>query len=210
MVKLTSTKAYKVVKYLLENSQTSQLQISRETGVAYGWTNTVINFLHDLGIVSKSWRQCKLEDPVRLLEVIALERPLSRLASCFFRLEATSVSEGEEQLRKACEDKNVKYGLTVFSGLKRFYEYYIAFPQIHAYVSNEEVKEYVPQGEGPITLYLLSPDHPDILNETRMVNDFFVCGPAQIAIDLFCSGVGRDAAIKLAELMKNGRIRSSG
>jgi len=210
MVKLTSTKAYKVIKYLLENNQTNQFQISRETGVAYGWTNTVINFLHDLGIVSKSWRQCKLEDPVRMLEVLALERPLNRRVISFFQLEAISVSEGEEQLKKVCKDNGVKYGLTVFSGLKRFYEYYITFPQIHAYVSNEGVKEYMPQGEGPITLYLLSPDHPDILNETIIVDDFSVCSLAQIAIDLFCSGVGRDAAVKLAELMKSGRIRSSG
>jgi len=29
--------------------------------------------------------------------------------------------------------------LTVFSGLRRFYEYHIAFPEVHVYVSDEKV-----------------------------------------------------------------------
>ena len=200
-MKLTSKRAFKVVKYLLENPETNQSSISKDAGVAYSWVNEVINFLYDVGIVSKGWRRCKLEDAVRLLEMIAFERPLNRLIRSAFRLETASIVEGERSLKEACEMRGIKYALTVFSGLRRFYEYYITYPSIHAYASSENVENSIPHGEGPITLFLLSPDHSDILEEAKMINGSFVCSPTQIAIDLFCSGVGRDAAVKLIEMI---------
>lgn len=206
IMKLTSPKAYKVVKYLLGHKKTNQLEISRETGVAYGWTNDVINFLCDRAIVSKGWRRCELEDPLQLLEVIALERPLKKLVKSSFRLEVLSVAEGEELLRRSCEERGVRYGLTVFSGLRRFYEYYITFPEIHAYVSAEGMENYILHGRGPITLSLLCPDQEGILEETRDLEGFSVCSTVQVVIDLFCSGVGRDAAIKLLEVMYSGKL----
>lgn len=203
-MKLTSKKTFRVVKYLLKNYQTNQLAVSQETGVAYGRVNEVVNFLFDLGIVSKGWRRCTLEDPVRLLEAIALERPLNRTVRSCFRLEATSVREGEEVLRRASQRGGARYALTVFSGLRRLYEYHITYPSIHSYVSDVGLEREVPHGEGPITLFLLSPDHPDILKTVREIDGFSVCDPTQVAIDLFCSGVGRDAAIKFLEVVRRG------
>jgi hypothetical protein len=205
-MKLTSPKAYEVIKYLLRHKRANQLAISRETEVAYGWTNEIINFLYERGVISKAWRQCELADASQLLEIIALERPLTRLVKVSFRLEALSVREGEELLRRICEEHKVRYGLTVFSGLKMFYEYYITFPEIHTYVSDLDVKANIPRGRGPITLNLLHPDHLSILKETRQIEGFSVCSPIQVVIDLFCSGFGRDAAVKLLELIHSGKL----
>ena len=205
-MKLTSPKAYAVIKYLLRHKKVNQLKISSETGVAYGWTNEVINFLYDRGVVSKGWRQCELIDAAQLLEIIALERPLNSIVRASFRLETLSVEEGEKLLNRICKEQSVKFALTVFSGLKRFYEYYIAFPEIHAYVSDENVKTAIPHGRGPITLNLLYPDHPSILEDIKEMEGFWVCSPIQVVIDLFCSGSGRDAAIKLLELLHNGKL----
>ncbi len=205
-MKLTTPKAYKVTKYLLGHKETNQLEISRETGVAYGWTNEVVNFLYERGIVSKGWRHCELEDPLQLLEIIALERPLNRLVKSSFRLEVLSVAEGEGLFRKVCSEHNVDYGLTVFSGLKRYYEYYITFPEVHAYVSDEQMGSYIMHGRGPITLSLLIPDQTSILEETENREGFSVCSPVQVVVDLFCSGAGRDAAIKLLDVIRNGKV----
>lgn len=205
-MKLTSSKSYEVMKYLLAHKETNQLEISRETGVSYGWTNEVVNFLYDRGIVSKGWRRCELEDPIQLLEIIAIERPLSGLVKSSFRLEASSIAEGEELLRRACNEHGVGYGFTVYSGLKRFYEYYITFPEVHVYVSDEKMEDYVVHGRGPITLSLLVPDQVSILKETVTVEGFSVCSPVQVAIDLFCSGSGRDAAIKFLEVLRDGEV----
>jgi hypothetical protein len=205
-MKLTSPKAYEVVKHLLVQKETNQSAISRETGVAYGWTNEVVNFLYDRGIVSKGWRRCELEDPLQLLEVLALERPLNRLVKSSFRLEALSVTEGEELLKQVCEEQGLRFGLTVFSGLRRYYEYYITFPEIHAYVSDASVVSLISHGRGPITLSLLHPDQGSILQETRNVEGFSVCSPVQVVVDLFCSGAGRDAAIKFLEVIRDGKV----
>jgi len=102
-MKLTSPKAYEIVKYLLKHKETNQLDISRKTGVAYGWTNDVINFLYDRGIVSKHWRRCDLDEPLQLLESIAFERPLSKLVRSSFQLEVPSIADGEKLLKRACE-----------------------------------------------------------------------------------------------------------
>lgn len=205
-MKLTSPKAYEIVKYLLKHKETNQFYISRKTGVSYGRTNEVINFLYDRGIVSKYWRRCELDEPLQLLEFIALERPLDKLARSSFQLEVSSIADGEELLKRACEKTNATYGLTVFSGLRRFYEYYITFAEIHAYVSAEEVKNLISSGKGPITLKLLTPDQQSILKETIRVEGFSVCSPIQVVIDLFCSNIGRDAAVKLLELIHNGKL----
>jgi hypothetical protein len=205
-MKLTSPKAYEIVKFLLRHKKAKQLDISRNTKVALGWTNDVINFLYDRGIVSKSRGQYELEDPVQLLEAIAFERPISKLVESSFRLEVLSIAKGEELLKKVCEERETEYGLTVFSGLKRFFEYYIAFPEIHAYVSSEQIKNYISPGQGPITLSLLHLDKPNILNETTRIEGFSVCSPVQVAIDLFCSGVGRDAAIKFLERIHSDKL----
>lgn len=205
-MKLTSPKAYEIVKYLLKHKETNQFSISRKTGVSYGWTNDVINFLYDRGIVSKYWRRCELDEPLQLLEFLALERPLDKLVMSSFQLEVSSIADGEALLKRACEATNATYGLTVFSGLRRFYEYYITFAEIHAYVSAEEVKNLIPSGKGPLTLKLLTPDQQSILKETISVEGFSVCSPIQVVIDLFCSNIGRDAAVKLLELIHNGKL----
>ena len=93
-MKLTSPKAYKVIKYLLTNKRTNNLEISRETGVAYSWTNEILNFLYDRHIVSKGWRTFELKDQFKLLEAVALERPINKLVTASFRLETSSVIEG--------------------------------------------------------------------------------------------------------------------
>jgi hypothetical protein len=166
----------------------------------------VINFLYDRGIVSKHWRRCELDEPLQLLESIAFERPLNKLITSSSQLEVSSIADGEKLLKRACEATKAKYGLTVFSGLKRFYEYYITFAEIHAYVSTEEVKNHITSGRGPITLKLLIPEHQSILKETKRIEGFSVCSPIQVVIDLFCSNIGRDAAVKFLELIHNGKL----
>jgi len=205
-MKLTSPKAYKVIKYLLTNKRTNNLEISRETGVAYSWTNEILNFLYDRHIVSKGWRTFELKDQFKLLEAVALERPINKLVTASFRLETSSVIEGEAILKRICEKWGVKYGFTVFSGLRRFYEYYISFPEIHVYVSDKKIEKNIPHGLGPITVSLLQPDQKSILDETKKINGFSVCSPIQVAIDLFCSNIGRDGAIKFLEVIPDVRF----
>lgn len=206
-MKLTSKKSFKVVKYLLQYPENSQFDLSKKTGVSLGYVNEIVNFLYDLDIVSKEPRKCMLKDPVRLLEKISFERPFNRFVATSFRLATTSIKKGEEILKNACINNKINYSFTVFSGLKRFYEYHITFPSIHAYVSKIKIEEAIEHGEGPITLFLLTPDRADILKEAKRIEGFFICTKPQIIVDLFTSGVGKDAAIKFLEVVQHGRSR---
>lgn len=187
---------------MLEHPRTNILEISRATDVSYGWSNEVVNFLKSTGIVSVSWRKCELVDAIRLLEILAFQRPFSKLTACSFNLETLSIAEGEDLLREYCLREHLRYGLTVFSGLKRFMEYYITYPTIHAYVEDIRISDQIPEGNGPISINLLPTDHPNILDNSIEVKGFSVCSRAQVIIDLFSSGLGRDAAIKLVEMVK--------
>ncbi len=81
-------------------------------------------------------------------------------------------------------------------------EYYITYPTIHAYIEDIRVLDRVPAGNGPITVNLLLADRSSILDGCIEVEGFFVCSRGQVIIDLFSSGLGRDAAIKLVEMVK--------
>jgi len=208
-MKLTSKKSYKVIGHLLEHPETSQLELSNETEVALGHVNKIINYLYDLNMVSKKSRSCILKDPVRLLEKISFERPLKRLEAATFRLPTTSIAETEEILDKTCERNNIDYALTSFSGLRRYYEYHISYPSIHAYVSDPEIESKMEHGEGVIPVTLLEPDRLEILAESREIDGLKACGRVQIVVDLFSSGYGRDAAMKFLEVIQLGANESS-
>jgi len=162
----------------------------------------VVNFLKDAGIVSVGWRSCELIDAIHLLEVLAFQRPFDKVIVRSFNLEVLSIADGEDLIRESCKRNRMRYGLTMFSGLRRFMEYYITYPTIHAYVEDIGVSDKMPKGNGPVSINLLSADHKDILDSSVEVEDYSVCSKAQVIIDLFSSGFGRDAAIKLVETMR--------
>ena len=208
-MRLTSKKSYKVIKHILEHPETSQLELSKETEVALGHVNKIINYLYDLNMVSKRPRSCILKDPVRLLEKIGFERPLKRLEAATFRLPTTSIAETEEIIDKTFDMNSIDYALTSFSGLRRYYEYHISYPSIHAYVSDPEIVRKIERGEGAIPVTLLEPDRPDILAEAREIDGLRACDRVQIVIDLFSNGYGRDAAMKFLEVIQHGAEQNS-
>jgi len=209
-MKLTSKKSYRVIAYLLKNPEISQLGLSKETGVALGHVNKIINYLHDLNMVSKKSRSCILTDPVRLLEKIGFERPLRRLEAITLRIPTTSIVESEKILNNTCNKNNVDYALTSFSGLRRYYEYHISYPSIHAYVSDPEIEMKIEHGEGAIPITLLRPDRPEIFVNSHEIDGLRACDRIQIVVDLFSSGYGRDAAMKFLEVIQHGTEEHTG
>lgn len=209
-MKLTSKKSYRVIEHLLEHPETSQLELSNETEVALGHVNKIINYLYDLNIVSKKPRGCILKDPLRLLEKISFERPLKRLETATLRLPTTSIAETEEILDETCDENGVGYALTSFSGLRRYYEYHISYPSVHAYVSDPRIEGKMQHGEGAVPVTLLNPDRPEILAESREIDGLRACDRIQIVVDLFSGGYGRDAAMKFLEVIQHGAEENPG
>jgi len=169
-----------------------------------GWINKVVNSLYEAGIARKGkWRRIELEDPYALLDLLSWQRPLQRLLKATIQSELTNITSAEKELQKVCLEAHLDYALTAFSGLSRYLAYYITFPTIHIYTNKpKQLNQLLPKGRGPITIEILSPDHPDILKNARNINNFSIADRIQVVIDLFCIGTaGRDAATKLYEMI---------
>jgi hypothetical protein len=200
-LKLTSTKAYKVVQYVLVNTEFTQREVTRKTSVGLGHVNEVINYMVSIGVVGRSEKGYVLRDPVRLLEKISFDRPLNSVEVSRFRLPTTTIDETEKMVATRLSASGTGYAFTVFSGLRRYFEYHISYPMVHLYVGDDSALEHLELGEGPVQVVALRPDIEGILEDSIEVGKVKVCSREQVIIDLFSSSVGRDAAIKFLEVI---------
>jgi biotin operon repressor len=199
MYRLTSRQTYKIISYFLAHPRSSQIEISRKTGTSRNLVNHVVNALKGPGIASqKAKGHLELSDPLRLLEVLSIERPLSGLVVKEVRTEESEVPKVERLVRNEATHIGL-YALTAFSGLARHMEYYITYPTVYVYSEKPiQLADQIRAGRGDVTVQILRPDSESILQNARRMKDAMVVEPVQIVIDLFClSGPGRDGAMKL-------------
>jgi len=193
---LKSVKSYRVVKYLLSKRVTSQTEISQNTNVAIGYVNEVLHYLSDLDIVKISYGETKLLDYSKLLDKISMDRSFKKIIKETIRLPTSTIIDTENTLKSFCQNNKINYAFTGFSGLRHYYEYHISYPIVHIYIHNTNEVLGFEKGEGVIPVVLLKTDRPDILSDSKNVNNVSVCDKMQTIIDLYSSGIGRDAAIK--------------
>ena len=192
-----------VVKYILINKIINQKEISKKGNLSTAYINNIIRYLKNLDIVIKKSQFYYLNDPFKLLQLISYERPFNGIKKTEIRLETDNIIDSENVVKKICDNNKVKYSFTMFSGLKRYYEYHINYPIVHSYIEHMDIINKFPKGEGPIPIVFLEPDHKFILNDVESINNFIICDKAQILIDLFSSGIGKDSAYKFLNAMKN-------
>lgn len=199
MGRLSSPQTYKVVEYLLAHPSTSQAEISVKTGASRNLVNHVVKQLELPGLVEQKGRlNLRLVDPLRLLEDMSIQRPLSSLLVESVRTEESQVSEAEKMVRSAAAHTGA-YALTTFAALSKYTEYYIGYPTIHVYCERPaQVVNKLTPGRGDVAVQVLRPDFGIILGNTRRLKGFSVVEPVQVAVDLFgLGGPGRDGAMKL-------------
>lgn len=184
----------------------NQREIKRETNVSLGRINEICANLSEINILKKSGQFYILQDPIELLQAIAFERSLNKLVYESMRLPYNTISDCENYLTKVLDFKNIRYAYTCFSGLKFYYEYHISYPLIHLYVDieNLEFLNDLESGQGPIPIIFLKVDNNDILEHRNMIKDKYVCDKTQVIIDLFSSGIGKEAAYQFLKVIRNG------
>ena len=196
-MKLAATQTFKTVSYLLAHPNTSQVEISRKVGASRDLVNYVVRDLQTLGIVRQQSRgHLELRDPLRLLDALSIQRPLSRLVIEEIRTEQSEISRAEKMVKSAARGD---YALTCFSALSKYIEYYITYPTVHVYSgSPDELQKALIRGRGDVVVQVLRPDSELIFKNARKLRDLKVVEPIQAVIDLFClGGPGRDGAVKL-------------
>ncbi len=211
----TDRSADKVINYLLANPHTSQVEISRITGTSRDLVNHVIQALEAPGIVAQEAREhLELKEPLRLLEALSIERPLSKLVTSEIRTEESEVSKVERTVRSWSVHSQSAgwYAFTCFSALSKYIEYYINYPSIHIYSSRpEELFKRLARGRGDVVIHVLRSDSELIFRNTRLVKDLSIVDPIQVVIDLFClGGAGRDGAMKLYQSVTESNVQKRG
>jgi hypothetical protein len=172
--------------------------------VSRNLVNYVVGELEAPGVLAqKSKGHLELVDPLRLLEVLSLERPLSMLVESEVRTEESAPAKVERMVRNAGVHGKAAYALTAFSALTKFTEYYVSYPTVHVYSDKPlELAALITKGRGDVALQILRTDSELILEEIEQRGEFAVVKPVQVVIDLFClGGPGRDGAMKLYEQM---------
>lgn len=204
-MKFTKGQSLKVVKNILLNNKINQRKIERETNVSLGRINEICAGLSEMNILKKRGLYYYMSDPFELLQVINYERPLNKLEIGTIKLPYNTIKECESYLSKTLDENNVKYAYTGFSGLKTYYEYHISYPLIHLYLDNEDFINKIEIGQGPIPVIFLKIDNEDVINQSKEVDGKKVCDKIQVAIDLFSSGLGKDAAYHFMKVIRNER-----
>jgi DNA-binding Lrp family transcriptional regulator len=198
MIRLSSAQTFKVVTYIMSHPRTSQVEVAKETGASRNLVNHVVSKLVAPGILAQRGKlDLRLEDPLRLLETMSVQRPLSSLIVKEVRTEESEVSRVEKLIREVAGAKG--YALTCFSALSKRTSYYITYPTVHVYSRKPaELSDGLAPGRGDVTVQILKPDSETILDNAGRSRGFTVVEPVQVVIDLFClGGPGRDGAMKL-------------
>jgi len=204
-MKIASEKSMLVINHILKHRIINQYKVSKDTEVSRSYVNAIIKNLRIQNIVTKKSQFYYLNDPFKLLQMISFSRPFNALKTYEFRLPVETIKNSEQIIQQHSLTNNIKYAFTMFSGLKRYYEYHISYPTIHTYVDNIEEFEKIEKGEGPIPIVLIQPDFNYILQNRKKIDDEYVCDEIQVIIDLFSSGIGRDAAYKYLKVILNER-----
>lgn len=202
-MKISSEKSMRVVNHIMKNRIINQYEVSKKTKVSRSYVNYILMSLRALNIVTRKSQFYYLNDPFKLLQMIGFERPFNQLKKYEFRLPTDTIQSSEQIIKKYSEANKIKYAFTMFSGLKRYYEYHISYPIIHAYVDDINKYDTIQKGEGPIPVVLIQPDYYYILDNRKKIDNYYVCDDMQIIIDLFSSGIGRDAAYKYLNVINN-------
>lgn len=202
MVRLTAPQTYRVVSYLLAHPHTSQIEISKKLNVSRDLASHVTKELEYPGIAEqKSRGHLELKDPLRLLEALSVERPLSKLLIGTVRTEESEVRNVEGMIAKQSSPRS--YAFTAFSALTKYLEYYITYPAVHVYsTAPNELMNRISPGNGDVTVNVFKSDSKVIFDNARTIGEVRVVEPVQAVIDMFgLGGPGRDGAMKLYQMI---------
>lgn len=173
-MKVTSKRAYLVVKAVLEKGKFTQYAIGKETNVAFSGVNRVVNWLVSLGYVAKRKGYYELVAPAPVFSLFPLNRRLKPFASF-------EIGPDRKQALELIKGKTALCLTTALS----FYDDYFRDPSLHAYLNDEnllgELKR-LPRGFTRVALYREDLSADDFIEK----NGFRVSDQTRTVIDLFC------------------------
>ncbi|MEI7434747.1 MAG: hypothetical protein WCJ93_10885 [Methanomicrobiales archaeon] len=204
-VKLTSSKSWQVIAYLLKTNETSIRQLAIGSGVSYGWTHATVKSLSEKGIVSDKSGYVKISDINKLLNGVAWERPFERLFSSEIRIAAESPIALAQEICFVSETEQIPCAFTSFTAGEIYTGYSARHDSVYLYLEKKNTRRLegmFETAENGVAVRIYSPDR-DVFKDRRTFSTpgVWLVSPAQALLD--CAGLGyggHDLTLKLVEL----------
>lgn len=196
---LYSPKAARVLRVLLDDPKKPwRLQaLAEEAKVSLGQIANVKSLLEDREWLKSSDAGLLLNDPNSLLSEWSENLNIKKnIPGNYYTLK--SIFEIEAALAKACEDEEIAYALTGFSGAAR-YAPSVRYQRAMAYVSRDvkKIAEILALKEvtSGANVTLFTPYDEGVLYGTRLIDGIYIASPVQVYLDLRgVKGRGDEAA----------------
>ncbi len=203
---ITSEKAWKIVCTILADKPLNILALSRQTGISYGWTNTIIHKLENSEIIRREYG-LMIKDVDRLLNVVSWERPLEgfhiETINTGFKTATDCMNEVALNLNK----RGVDYAFTAHSSALYYGSSIVRDDFAYIYIPDASersfLRTYSVDKTSGSALKIYVPDR-DVIKSSKIFNGIRVVDYCQNLLDL--AGLGIDGRTSAKDLVnKIGR-----
>lgn len=192
-IKLTSRRSWDVTYYLIKHGPASIYQVSKVTGVSYGWAHTVITSLLDLGVASKEFDLVKIIDLNKLFNGAAWERSFERMKISEVWVDYETAYSAAKEISRNLKAFNVKFAFNGPTAGGLYTGRVIRHDTVYLYLEKEQVGSFKDTfsttAQKGIKVNIYAPDR-DVFSKSREVETVTITSPEQTLLDLACTGYG--------------------
>jgi len=201
--RITTENAWKVVTDILRNGLTSIKAVSRRAKISYGWAHRITNRLISRGIAERLNDQVRIADLDKLLNVAALERPMSSLIKETVWTDYSESMDAATGLTRLLDRSGVRFAFTGFTAASIYTGAAIRHDAVYLYIQQEEDIPALKSGRlkdlHGIRIQVYIPDR-NVTKDSRIVGDVRVVSEGQALLDM--AGFGRSGGDLAREMAR--------
>jgi hypothetical protein len=210
--RITTENAWKVVTDILSNELTSIKAVSRRAEISYGWAHRITNRLISRGIAEKFNDQVRIANLDKLLNVAALERPMSAMIKETVWTDYPDSQDAATGLTRLLDKSGVRFAFTGFTAASIYTGAAVRHDAVYLYIQEEKDIPALKSGRlknlHGIKIQVYIPDR-NVTDDSRIVADVRVVSEGQALLDM--AGFGRSGGDLAREMARRyGSIVGNG
>ncbi|WP_424358654.1 hypothetical protein [Methanocella sp. MCL-LM] len=192
-VKMTTERSWTVIYYLIRHGPASIKQVSKKTGVSYGWAHAVITGLADQGLAVKEYDYAKITDQNKLFNGVAWERPLESLKIDEVPVEYDTPYIAAREISRNLKEYGVKFAFGGLTAGGLYTGRVIRHDTAYLYLKRDQLEAFKDtfsvNAKNSIKVKVYTPDR-DVYSTSREVETVIITSPEQTLLDLAGIGYG--------------------
>ncbi len=205
-IKITASKAWKVVIALLKYQPTSIYNIMKKSGVSYGESHRVVSYLRNRDLLTQKGNFVSVSDLRTILNAVFWERPLKSLMVEHYNIKYDTFDDIPRVISELLGRNGIKHAFTNIAAYERYFggirneSSYDLYTDTSNPIFQELISEITSTSESGVHLFIYKPDR-DVFADSKKVESTQLVGTGQLLLDL-CGG--DKIALQLAtELVKH-------